>query len=74
MEILAEQQQVASDMMSSSITDDRNAQLTTQLESLEKRLMTMEKRNQIVLQTKKTRCLLATIHRLVLERSPSPEY
>ncbi|KAK6321892.1 hypothetical protein J4Q44_G00066840, partial [Coregonus suidteri] len=69
-------------MMSPSITDDRNAQLTTQLENLEKRLKAMEKRNRIVrwslqhcatilesLQTKETHCLLATIHRLVLERS-----
>ncbi|KAK6321857.1 hypothetical protein J4Q44_G00088330 [Coregonus suidteri] len=43
-ETLAEQQRVMSDMMSPSITDDRNAQLTTQLENLEKRLKAMEKR------------------------------
>ncbi|KAK6301588.1 hypothetical protein J4Q44_G00276410 [Coregonus suidteri] len=69
-------------MMSPSITDDRNAQLTTQLENLEKRLKAMEKRHRIVrwslqhcaailesLQTKKSHCLLATIYRLVLARS-----
>ncbi|XP_029620017.1 uncharacterized protein LOC115200984 [Salmo trutta] len=79
METHTEQQ---SDMISLAITDDGNAQLTTQLENLEKSLKAMEKRNRIVrwplqncaailesLQTTKTLCLLATIHRLVLERS-----